>query len=238
MVQNVMQAPTGALGAKLIRAMSPRDMTADELNKLERDLRKNLYQESWQAKTLEWLRDNVNPAIPSAWRKLVLGHDQHMYTMSFLRARIDEGNGWVHPYNRGLLIPTQQQSPIIGDQKVTIVFRNDIVDNLITEVAAFGDYKFQEVGTGGDASESNADTALTTPSGIAREAGTQVENAANIYESVATITADASETWDEWGIFNIVTAGILMDKDESFSIAVTSSDQVQFTYDITFNAEA
>jgi hypothetical protein len=67
---------------------------------------------------------------------------------------------------------------------------------LISESAAYGHFKFREVGTS-NAAKANTQTALTTSTGIARATGSQVEASADVYRSVATVTADTSEAWQE-----------------------------------------
>ena len=62
---------------------------------------------------------------------------------------------------------------VICRRKVTGAFVTDIVANMVTETAAFGDYKYHDCGTGSTA-EANTQTALVTPFGGARVAGTQV----------------------------------------------------------------
>jgi hypothetical protein len=53
------------------------------------------------------------------------------------------------------------------------------------------------------------------------------------------VTADTSETWQEHGIFNIVSAGTMMDRSLiSPTVAVVASDTVTFTYELTKAAEA
>jgi len=122
---------------------------------------------------------------------------------------------------------------IISTKLVTNAFVNDVVDNLIAEGAAFGDYKFHGMGTGAVA-ENVTDTALGTPVET-RASGTQVEGAsANIYRSVGTITATASRAITEHGLFNVVTVGTLMDRSVFTVINLANNDAIQFTYEITF----
>ena len=126
----------------------------------------------------------------------------------------------------------------ILNKKVTTAFVNDIVDNLIAETTAFGDYKFHDSGTGVVA-ENNSDTGLGTASGIARATGTQVEGDNTYeYESVATITYDGAYAITEHGLFNIATAGILMDRTVFSAINVADGDQIEFTFQIEFTPEA
>jgi len=231
-----MANPVGTLEAALI-GHSGQIYHADH-KELQKILKENA-KVTGQRRVLEWLRDHVNSSIPRWYYNLVLGHDVHLTVWADLRARVYRAKEgiWEHPYKAGLWLPNNDFAPVIARRKVTVVFRNDIVDNLVTDTTAFGDYKFHEVGTSNQA-ESNADTALIATSGIARATGTQVEFAADQYRSVATITADTTETWQEHGIFNIAAAGVLMDRSIFAGIAVNNLDQVQFTYTITFNAEA
>lgn len=124
------------------------------------------------------------------------------------------------------------------NKKVTTAFVNYVVDNLIAEVSAFGDFKFHDSGTG-VAAESAADTALGTPTGVARANGTQVEGAETFeYKSVGTITYDGTYNITEHGLFNINAAGILMDRTVIGAIGVILNDQIEFTFTIQFAAEA
>jgi len=124
---------------------------------------------------------------------------------------------------------------VVKDKVVTTAFVDFIVDQLIAETSTFGDFKFHEVGLGVVA-ENITDTALGTTSGIARATGTQVETDHDTYKSVATITADATEAWTEHGLFNIATAGTLMDRTVFSAINVVSGNQVEFTFEISFTA--
>lgn len=124
------------------------------------------------------------------------------------------------------------------NKKVTTAFVNDIVDNLIAETSAFGDYKFHDSGTGVTA-ENPAQTALVTPTGIARATGTQVEGAQTYeYKSVGTITYDNTYAIVEHGLFNVASAGTLMDRTVFAAINVVLNDQIEFTFTIQFAAEA
>jgi len=127
---------------------------------------------------------------------------------------------------------------VVHNKKVTTAFVNDIVDNLIAETTAFGDYKFHDSGTGGTA-ESNSDTGMETATGIGRATGTQVEGGQTYeYQSVGTITYDGSYAVVEHGLFNNSTGGTLMDRTVFSAINVANNDQIQFTFTIQFSAEA
>ena len=207
----------------------------------------------WQKKGLVWLRDHVNPNLPSMYYKAVLGHDLHISTYAELYMR------QYHASERDPCDPTSYSMPgqatkvgrqgwvedygLVGNKKVTVVFRNfevDALQGIATPYNEYNDYKFHRPGTGNTA-ESNADTGLVADTGL-EATGTQTEGAtADIYKSVATVTADTSETWAEHQIRSLTGAagGTLMDRTVLSSTAVViANDTVEFTYQITKNAEA
>ncbi len=131
----------------------------------------------------------------------------------------------------------------LSGNKVTKAFVNVEVGALADaaasgEAAEFNDFNEHEVGTASTA-EANTQTALGTSSGIALVAGTQVDSGGDppVYTSVATITADTTETWQEHGIFS-TSVDTLLDRSLTGGQSVNSSDQVQYTYALTVNPEA
>jgi hypothetical protein len=106
------------------------------------------------------------------------------------------------------------------------------------QAAEFNDFNEHEVGTSSQA-ESNNDTALIGTSSIALVAGSQVDDGGDppTYTTVATIQADATETWEEHGVFSSGTDSLL-DRSLTGGQSVASSDQVQYTYTLTVNPEA
>lgn len=125
----------------------------------------------------------------------------------------------------------------ISGAKVTTAFRDEIVDELFSTTGTeFADFDYHEVGTSTTA-ESNAHTALQATTSIARATGTPTDGGST-YASVATITADTTESWEEHGIFNNTTSVAMMDRNLTGGQSVNSSDQVEYTYTLTVNAEA
>lgn len=125
----------------------------------------------------------------------------------------------------------------LSGAKVTTAFVSEEIDELVSSVGSeYADFDYHEVGTSSTA-ESNAHTALQTTTGIARATGTPTD-ADPIYRSVATITADTTETWQEHGIFNNSSGVAMMDRNLTGGQAVVSTDQVQYTYELTKNPEA
>jgi len=204
----------------------------------------------WRRNTLAWLRDHVSAGIPRAYYNLVLGHDLHvstwaeLYVRHFHYGQSDPFTGQIELHEvsgRGLLPGWWENIGLVSKAKVTDAFVTFEIGQLVTETSEYGDYKFHRVGTSNQA-ENNNDTALITDSGIAGTTGTQVD-ADPIYRSVATVTADATETWQEHGLFSqagtSTPAGTLMDRNLiSPTVSVVSSDTVEFTYELTKNPEA
>ena len=193
---------------------------------------------TWRQHLLAFLRDHVNPAIPRMYYQAMIGHPLHVSTWGALKARVYRPNqrdpfqperiGWWE--NRG----------VVSMGLVTVAFRDFEIDQLQNATGLlYDDFSFHEVGTS-TAAENNTHTALQTTSGISRvDDGSPTEPAANQYQTVATVTADASETWGEHGLFNASSSGTMMDRSLiSPTITVASPDQVQFTYVLTKNAES
>lgn len=103
--------------------------------------------------------------------------------------------------------------------------------------------KYHGVGTGGTA-ESAAQTALVTESTTAlnpdstRGTGTTTESAANAYQTVGTVTFDASAAITEHGLFSQAATGggVMYDRSLFSAINVASGDSIQFTYTCTFTS--
>lgn len=242
MAIGVQPAPSGGLGIIHRRVSEVRaGLVRDDLHghyRRERAgflLQHKRYGPSSQQRLLAWLRDHVNPGIPRAYYRALLGHDLHISTYAELYVQHFHATlpdpftgeiGWLE--NVGL----------VCRDKVTTAFRDFETAQLVAESSAYGDFKFHEVGTSA-AAEANTQTALTTTTGIARATGTQVDVGSGVYRSVATVTADTTETWQEHGLFNASTVGTMMDRSLiSPTVAVVASDTVTFTYELTKAAEA
>jgi hypothetical protein len=146
-----------------------------------------------------------------------------------------QGDGFVEVLRAGWW----EQIGLISEDKVTIAFRDFEVDQLQVETSVYGDYKFHRPGTSG-AAEANTETALVIDAGL-EATGTQTESAADKYRSVATVTADTTETWAEHSVRNATGAagGTMMDRNLiSPTVAVVNLDTVEFTFDLTKTAEA
>lgn len=217
----------------------------------------------WQGKALAWLRDHVHEDIPARYYRVTLGHDLHVSTWGDLFAR-HYHNGWANPFDPDRLeapldplathdcdkawcpIRDGGARPSAGfietlgwlsGAKVTTAFISEEIDELVSAAGSeYADFDHHEVGTN-NAAEANSQTALSTSSGIARVAGTPTD-ADPIYRSVATVTADTTETWQEHGLFNNSTGPAMMDRSLTGGQSVNNLDQVEYTYNLTKNPEA
>jgi hypothetical protein len=127
---------------------------------------------------------------------------------------------------------------LVSCQKVTQAFTQYLVDSLQNSTTKPMDaFKYHASGTDNTA-ESNAQTALITEVET-RQTGTQIEGtSSNIYKSVATITYSASRSIVEHGLFSASTAGTLMDRSVFTAVPVENLDTIEFTYQLTVNAES
>jgi len=98
-----------------------------------------------------------------------------------------------------------------------------------------GAFNFHDDGTGTTAA-AVTDTALQTPTGGSRVAGTQSSPSSQVYRSVATISFTGSFAITEWGLFSASTSGTLWDRRVFSAINVASGDSIQYTYNLTVNS--
>ena len=121
--------------------------------------------------------------------------------------------------------------------KVTDIFVSEEIDELVSTTGTeYADFDYHEVGLSTQA-ENNDDTALINTTSIARATGTPTD-LDPVYRSVATVTADTTETWQEHGIFNNTTGAALMDRSLTGGQSVASPDTVQYSYSLTKNPES
>lgn len=95
---------------------------------------------------------------------------------------------------------------------------------------------YHDCGTGGTA-ESSGQTALVTPFGGARVAGTQSNpGSTNVYRSVATISFSSTLAITEHGIFTASSSGTMFDRSLFSAINVVSGNSIEFTWELTLPA--
>lgn len=121
-----------------------------------------------------------------------------------------------------------------------VAFLVDDWDNSAQDISTMN---FHGCGTGTTAEAANQ-TALVTESTTAlnpdstRQAGTRSQPSANIYQSVGTLTFDASAAITEHAIMSQAATGggVMWDRSLFSAINVASGDSIQFTYQGTINS--
>lgn len=127
---------------------------------------------------------------------------------------------------------------LLSCQKVTQAFAAYLADSM----TASGSYPidaFDYHGHGtGNTSEANTQTALVTEVD-SRATGIPTNPSTYVYQSVGTITATGTHTIAEHGIFSAASTGTMLDRSLlSATIDVIADDTVEYTYQLTINAEA
>jgi hypothetical protein len=127
---------------------------------------------------------------------------------------------------------------VIGIKKVTTAFRDYLVDSMQNSTSSPLDlFKFHGCGTGAVA-ESNTDTTLGGEVGSRVTGNLGEGTAANIFQTVGTHTPGGSHAITEHGVFSATASGTLLDRSVFAAINVGAADSIEFTYQLTVNAEA
>ena len=119
--------------------------------------------------------------------------------------------------------------------KVTNDFAAFLVDALHTETTDMSEFFYHAAGTDNTA-ESSGDTALGSE--ILRSTGSLTETSAQVFKSVATLTFTSSNSVLEHALLNNDTgsAAIMMDRSVYTAIELNSSDQVEYTYELSIQS--
>ena len=120
--------------------------------------------------------------------------------------------------------------------KVTNDFAAYLVDALsVAGATDISEFFYHAAGTDNTA-ESSGDTALGSE--ILRSTGSLEETSAQVFKSVATLTFPSSNSVEEHGLLNADTSGpsILMDRSVYTAIDLNSSDQVEYTYELSIES--
>jgi hypothetical protein len=96
-------------------------------------------------------------------------------------------------------------------------------------------FNYHDCGTGTTA-ENITDTALETPFGGSRVAGTQSNPATKQYKTVAPIAFTGPKSITEHGLFSASSSGTLWDRSVFAAIPVDNLDEIQFAYTLTVNS--
>ena len=131
---------------------------------------------------------------------------------------------------------TVEDLGVVCRELVTDVFANFLVDLLQSSDTTFSDFKYHDFGTG-STTQAVTDTTLETPTGEARDVGTQTEGATeNIYVSVAVHSFASAFTITEHGLFNAAASGKLLDRSVFAGVAMTVGNKIRATYNLTINS--
>lgn len=126
---------------------------------------------------------------------------------------------------------------VISVQKVTTAFVNYLVDGLQNSSTPMDVFRYHDSGTGTNP-EDKANTVLQIPCGESRDVGSQTEGSSgNIYKTVATHTYSGSFAITEHGVFSAAAVGVLLDRSVFGAINVGIGDKIEFTYELTCQAE-
>jgi hypothetical protein len=128
---------------------------------------------------------------------------------------------------------------LVSCRLVTTAFANYLVDSMQDSTTYPMDvFKWHGSGTGTTA-EANTQTALVTEVEDRAE-GTLIEGAsANIYKSVGTQTYTNTRAIKEHGLFSADAAGTMLDRSLiATAINVESTDEIEWTYQLTVSAES
>ena len=128
---------------------------------------------------------------------------------------------------------------LVSTKLVTVAFAEFVVDALQDSTTyALDLFTWHDMGDDNTA-EANTHTALQNSRESRVNDTSPGENTSQVYQSIATITATGGYTAQEHGIFNDAVANTMMDRNliPNAPVLITD-DQVEFTYELTVNAEA
>ena len=152
-----------------------------------------------------------------------------------------EGHLGVRVLRGGVVIEQRD----LGKDRFTDAGPNTVVDGGVAamvndwfdgskDITAFN---FHAMGTGGSPPGTPAVTVSTLVTEVeSRAAGSKSKPAANQIRTVATITATAPRTVNEWGLFDAASGPTLWSTRWFTAIALATSDAVEFTYTLTISS--
>ena len=104
---------------------------------------------------------------------------------------------------------------------------------VVDQMDAFGTF-YHHWGTGTNTA-AKGDTVLQTPGSEARVATTDSQPTADTFRTVATLTADGAKTITEFGLFSLITGGVLIVRADFTGIVLALNDKIEFTCDLVFS---
>lgn len=125
---------------------------------------------------------------------------------------------------------------VVSRKAVTNAFVNYLVQSMLSTSTAMAVFKYH-IGGSGTATENATDTDLGTAVGNRSTAATNsTGTAANIFQSIATISYTATAAITEHGVFSDTSGGTLLDRSSFAAVNVVSGDSIAFTYKLTCSA--
>jgi hypothetical protein len=126
---------------------------------------------------------------------------------------------------------------LVSEKVITTAFLEMLVDAMQAESGQLDNFNYHQSGTGTTAATAT-DTSLETAVG-SRTAGSQTEGAsAVVYRTSASISYANAVVGGitEWGLFDAVTGGNLLDRATLDAVTVSSLQTILWTFDLTFAA--
>ena len=145
----------------------------------------------------------------------------------FLEATVRRASGKVEPLG------------LVSVQKVTTAFAAYVVDSFQNSTTKPLDvFKYHASGTGTSA-EANTETALVTEVEDRVTGNLGEGSSANIFKTIGTVTYTDTRAIREHGVFSADEAGTLLDRSLlGTAVNVENNDQIEWTYQLTVNAES
>lgn len=109
----------------------------------------------------------------------------------------------------------------------------DLVADFFDGTAAAPTNWFVAWGTGAGTAV-KGDTTLFTEAAETREIAAESQPTSDTNRLVATIVATAARTITNAGLFTLVTSGVMAVKGDFTGIVLSTSDSIEFTFDITW----
>jgi len=213
-----------------LRAGPPRRMTVGDVWRIIREGLPSR-RASWR---VNWWRIRNQPNLwRGAWRALLSAGMRMNSSFGVLRLRVLRGDGRVE----NLGVASMRVVTTAGVGAIIDAFQN---------LVELENFKYHGLGTGTNA-EASSDTALQTEltteynPNSTRATGTQTENGANVYRTVATNTLDSgTPAVTEHGVLSQAATGggTLLDRSKFAAVNLdgTQGDGLETTYDFTQNA--
>lgn len=150
------------------------------------------------------------------------------------------GLGWRFPASRLLHLPSGlyvvEAALDLGPNTITNAAADFLAYDFVDASTDVTNMNYHHWGTGSCSSPVGcAATSLVTPGSEARVSGTKSRPAAGQYRTVATLTADASKTITEWGLFSASSGGTAWSLRCFTGIALATNDGIEFTYTLTIS---